>query len=144
MKKPLIDRKKIEIFFLDIFHGGQEYKTKPDETKTPLPLKTVGLFACATLLTLILIFSIIKITDISAEIASLKRQSVSLAAKKQSLENELDHRYSFAEIIEAAEALGFAENGGKTVYIETASGEEEQEEVADAENETDEDTSEAE
>jgi hypothetical protein len=30
----------------------------------------------------------------------------------------LDHRYSFKDIIEAVEELGFAQDGGKIVYIE--------------------------
>ena len=42
----------------------------------------------------------------------------SLEAKKDSLENELDHRYSFAEIIDTAKELGFSAEGGKVIYIE--------------------------
>ncbi|MBQ8497498.1 MAG: hypothetical protein IJ489_08610 [Clostridia bacterium] len=142
MKKPKIDREKLRIFILDIFHGGREYQTTADYKRTPFPLKAVALFACATVLILTLIFSIIKITDISAEIASLRRQTVSLSAKKMSLENELDHRYSFAEIIEEAEALGFAENGGRVVYIETTNSEDAPEETENTEEETaEEDTS---
>lgn len=142
MKKPNINKEKIRIFILDIFHGGQEYQTTADYKKTPFPLKAVALFACATVLVLTLIFSIIKITDISAEIASLRRQTVSLAAKKLSLENELDHRYSFAEIIEQAEALGFAENGGRVVYIETADPEETTEEIPEDPENTEDETEE--
>ena len=124
MKKSNIDKEKLQVFILDIFHGGQEYKTTAEQKKTPFPVKTVLFAACATVLILSLIFSVIKISDLSAEIASLKRQTVSLSAEKLSLENELDHRYSFAEIIEAAEALGFAENGGRVIYIETTDAEE--------------------
>ena len=135
MKKPNIDKEKIQLFILDIFHGGQEYKTSTEQKKTPFPVKTVLFSACATILILTLIFSVIKISDLSAEIASLKRQTISLSAKKLSLENELDHRYSFAEIIESAEALGFAENGGRVVYIETTDAEDTQkaEETTDTE-----------
>ena len=130
MKKTNIDRAKIKLFILDIFHGGQEYKTSTEQKKTPFPVKTVLFSACATILILTLIFSVIKISDLSAEIASLKRQTISLSAKKLSLENELDHRYSFAEIIESAEALGFAENGGRVVYVETTDAEEKAETIS--------------
>ncbi len=142
MAKPKINGEKIRLFILDIFHGGQEYRTTSEQKKAPLPLKAIGLFFCATALVIITIFSVIRITDISAEIASLKRQTVTLSAKKMSLENELDHRYSFAEIIEAAEALGFAENGGRVVYIETASQEQEEQTATDASSETPEETAE--
>ncbi len=79
---------------------------------------TVALFIIATVLILVTIFSIIHISELSSEIASLKKKTVTLAAKEESLENELDHRYSFQEILEAVKALGFSENGGKIVYIE--------------------------
>ena len=126
MKKPKIDRNAVKFFILDIFYGGREYKTtsEPDHQKTPFPLKTVALTVCVTALILSLIFPLIKISDISAEIASLRRQTVDLSVKKASLANELDHRYSFAEIIGTAKELGYAENVGKIVYINTSAQEE--------------------
>ena len=86
--------------------------------KTPFPFITVFLALVSTVLILCTIFSVIHISELSAEIASLKKQSVSLEAKKDSLENELDHRYSFAEIIDTAKELGFSAEGGKVIYIE--------------------------
>ena len=62
----------------------------------------------------------------------MKKQTVSLAAKKASLENELDHRYSYNEIIDSAKELGFSPDGGRIVYIETN---EEDEEKDSDENE---------
>ena len=111
-------KQKLQIFILDIFFGGREYKTKAAERKTPFPFITVFLALVSTVLILCTIFSLIRITELSAEIASLKKQTVSLASKKASLENELDHRYSFAEIIESAKELGFSEDGGRVVYID--------------------------
>jgi hypothetical protein len=133
MKKPNIDKAAVKFFILDIFYGGREYKTtqEPEHQKTPFPLKTVALTVCVTVLILSMIFPLIKISDISAEIASLRRQSIDLAVKKDSLANELDHRYSFAEIIETAKELGYAENVGKVVYIETTQAEETSEQPDD-------------
>lgn len=111
-------KQKLQIFFLDIFFGGREYKTKNDTKKTPFPFITFFLSLVSTLLILCTIFSLIHISELSAEIASLKKQSISLSAKKDSLENDLDHRYSFAEIIESAKELGFSAEGGKVVYVE--------------------------
>ncbi len=108
----------LKIFLLDVFFGGREYKTKNAEKKAPFPLIPVALFIASTALILVTIFSVIHISELSSEIASLKKQTVSLAAKQESLENDLEHRYSFAEIIEAVKALGFSEDGGKIVYIE--------------------------
>ena len=129
MKKPKINQESIKFFILDIFFGGRQYKTTADTQKTPFPIATVSIAAITTVLLLSLIFSLIKISDLSAEIASLKRQTISLSSKKASLENELDHRYSFAEIIESAQALGYSENGGRVVYIETGEKEETPEET---------------
>ena len=111
-------KQKLQILFLDIFFGGREYKTKNAAKKTPFPFITVFLALVSTVLILCTIFSLIRISELSAEIASLKKQTVSLYSKKASLENELDHRYSFAEIIDSAKELGFTENGGKVVYVE--------------------------
>ncbi|MBE6664886.1 MAG: hypothetical protein E7603_01515 [Ruminococcaceae bacterium] len=112
-------KQKLQIFILDIFFGGREYKTKADTKKTPFPFITVFLALISTVLILCTVFSLVRISELSSEIATLKKQTVSLAAKKASLENELDHRYSFAEIIDSAKELGFSEDGGRVVYIET-------------------------
>lgn len=127
MKKKKIDSKKIKTFILDIFFGGREYKTTSEKRKTPFPFTTVALTVVATALVLSLIFSLIEISELSAEIASMKRQTVSLSAKKASLENELDHRYSFAEIIESAKALGYSEGGGRVIYLDPEETEENEE-----------------
>ncbi len=108
----------LRAFLLDVFFGGREYKTKNAKRKTPFPFIQVALFIIATALILAIIFSVIHISEISSEIASLKKQIISLTNKEASLENDLDHRYSFAEIIEAVKELGFSEDGGKIVYIE--------------------------
>ena len=112
-------KQKLQIFFLDIFFGGREYKTKNAERKTPFPFVTVFLALVSTVLILCTIFSLIRISELSSEIASLKKQEISLAAKQASLENQLDHRYSIEEIIKAAKELGFSEDGGRIVYVET-------------------------
>ncbi len=135
MKKPNIDKNAVKFFFLDILYGGREYQTtqQPDHQRTPFPLKTVAITVCATALILSMIFPLIRISDISAEIASLRRQTVDLSVKKASLFNELDHRYSFAEIIETAKELGYEENVGRVVYIDTADQDETPEETENTE-----------
>lgn len=112
-------KQKLQIFFLDIFFGGREYRTKNAEGKTPFPFVTVFLALVSTVLILCTIFSLIRISELSSEIASLKKQEISLVAKQASLENQLDHRYSVEEIIKVAKELGFSEDGGRTVYVET-------------------------
>jgi hypothetical protein len=118
MKQQSSNKFSLRLFLLDVFFGGREYKTKNAERKTPFPFIPVTLFIIATALILVTIFSIIHISELSSEIASLKKQTISLSSKEESLKNELDHRYSFAEILEAVKALDFVEGGGKIVYIE--------------------------
>ena len=120
-------KQKLQIFFLDIFFGGREYKTQADTKKTPFPFVTVMLALLATVLILCTIFSLIRISELSAEIATLKKQTVSLAAKEASLRNDLDHRYSYAEIIEISKELGFYEDGGRIIYVETEKDEDSEE-----------------
>ncbi|MBR6745168.1 MAG: hypothetical protein IKM00_08155 [Clostridia bacterium] len=121
MKQPASNKFSLKTFLADVFFGGKEYKTRNAEKKTPFPLIPVATFIISTALILVTIFSIIHISELSSEIASLKKQTVALAAKEESLKNDLDHRYSFAEIIEAVKALGFSEDGGKIIYIEPKS-----------------------
>ena len=117
-KQPSSTKFSLKLFLLDVFFGGKEYQTKNAEKKTPFPFIPVALFIVSTALVLVTIFSVIHISELSSEIASLKKQTFTLAAKEESLENELDHRYSFQEILEAVKALGFSADGGKIVYIE--------------------------
>ena len=126
MKGLLSMKQKLQTFFLDIFFGGREYKTKTAAKKTPFPFLTVFLAFVSTVLILCTIFSLIRISELSAEIASLKKQTVSLYSKKASLENELDHRYSFTEIIDSAKELGFSEGGGRVIFVEPDRNEDEE------------------
>ena len=120
-KQPTSNKFSLKAFLSDVFFGGKEYKTQNAEKKTPFPLIPVSLFVVATVLIMVIIFSVIHISELSSEISSLKKQTISLASKEESLKNELDHRYSYDEILEAVKALGFSPDGGKIVYIEPKS-----------------------
>ena len=117
-KQPNPNKFSLKLFLSDVFFGGKGYQTQKAEQKTPFPLIPVSLFIISTVLIMTIIFSVIQISEISSEISSLKKQTISLASKEESLENELDHRYSYEEILEAVKALGFSPDGGKIVYIE--------------------------
>ncbi len=118
---------KIKTFFIDIFFGGREYKTTAAAERTPLPVKTVVCFAAATILLLTMIFSFIKISELSGDIVTARRRIANLEEEEEKLRSELEHKYSFAEIVELAESMGYVENGGQIVYIEIDSDEENKE-----------------
>ena len=105
-------KQKLQTFFLDIFFGGREYKTKTAAKKTPFPFFAVFLAFISTVLILCTIFSLIRISELSAEIASLKKQTVSL--------------YSNTEIIDSAKELGFSEGGGRVIFVEPDRSEDEE------------------
>lgn len=107
----------VAVIFRDIFIGGKEYKTVKGE-KTPFPLMTVLCAVVATILFLILVFSLIKVSEISSEIAAMKKEMITLAAKEDKLQGELDHRYSFQEIENTAAALGLSEKNGQKIILE--------------------------
>ena len=52
-------KQKLQIFILDIFFGGREYKTKADTKKTPFPFITVFLALISTVLILCTVFSLV-------------------------------------------------------------------------------------
>ena len=118
MKQPTSNKFSLKMFLSDVFFGGKGYKTQSAEQKTPFPLIPVALFIISTALVLVIIFSVIHISELSSEISSLKKQTISLAAKEESLKNDLDHYYSYDEILAAVKALGFSPDGGPIVYIE--------------------------
>jgi hypothetical protein len=105
------------LLFRDIFIGGKEYKTVKGK-KTPFPIMTVLCAAATTVLFLILVFSLIKVSEISSEIASMKKEMITLAAKEDKLRGELDHRYSFQEIENTAAALGLSAGNGQKIILE--------------------------
>lgn len=105
------------LLFRDIFIGGKEYKTVTGE-KTPFPIMTVLCAAATTVLFLILVFSLIKVSEISSEIASMKKEMITLAAKEDKLRGELNHRYSFQEIENTAAALGLSAGNGQKIILE--------------------------
>ena len=117
-KQPTSNKFSLKMFLSDIFFGGKGYQTQNAEQKSQFPLIPVALFIITTALLLVIIFSVIHISELSSEISSLKKQVISYASKEESLKNELDHRYSYDEILEAVTALGFSPDGGKIVYIE--------------------------
>jgi len=105
------------ILFRDIFIGGKGYQTVKGE-KTPFPAITVLCAAGATVLFLILVFSLIQVSEISSEIAAMKKEMITLAAKEDKLQGELDHKYSFQEIENTAAALGLSKENGQKVILE--------------------------
>lgn len=102
--------------FRDIFVGGAGYQTVKGE-KTPFPTLIVTIALVTTLLFLILMFSLIKLSVITSEIADMKKEITTLTSKKDKLLGEINHRYSFAEIEKTAAELGLAAENGQTVYL---------------------------
>ena len=71
-----------------------------------------------TVLFLALVFVLIKVSAISAEIAQMKKELVSLASEEDTLQGELDRRYSFEEIEKTAEELGLSKDGGQKITLD--------------------------
>lgn len=105
------------VLFRDVFIGGKGYQTVKGE-KTPFPIFTVFCTIAITVLFLILVFSFIKVSEISSEIASMKKEMITLSAKKDKLQGELDHQYSFREIENTAAALGLSKENGQKILLE--------------------------
>lgn len=101
----------------DIFTGGKGYRTVKGE-KTPFPTAVVVCSFAATILFLALVFAFIKVSNISAEIAGMKKELITLSSEKDTLQGELDRKYSFEEIENTARDLGLSKNNGQTVILD--------------------------
>ena len=85
------------VLLRDIFTGGKGYRTIKGD-KTPFPTTIVLCAAAVTVLFLALVFALIRVSAISAEIADMKKEIVGLASEEDTLQGELNRKYSFEEI----------------------------------------------
>lgn len=103
-------------FIHEMFYGGKEYRTVKGK-KSPFPFGTVLGTALVTVLLLTVTFLLIRISDVSAELSSMKKEAVALEKKENDLRDELERKYPLAEREAAAEALGFSRDNGETVIL---------------------------
>ena len=101
----------------DVFVGGDGYETVKGE-RTPFPFAVIGIAVVTTALFLIIIFSLGRISELSSEIASMKKEMVTLSEKEDKLRGDLGHKYSFREIGSAAAELGLADDGGNLIILD--------------------------
>ena len=116
MKKKKNTKKIILNFFYDLLLGGKEYDTEIEKT-APLPLKAILGTVVSTVLVLVLVFSFIEISALSADIGNLKKEAVSLTSREGKIRDDLNHKYPHAELMDAIEALGFSPNGGEVIVL---------------------------
>ena len=105
------------VLLRDIFTGGKGYRTIKGD-KTPFPTTIVLCAAAVTVLFLALVFALIRISAISAEIADMKKEIVGLASEEDTLQGELNRKYSFEEIENTAGELGLSNEGGQTIILD--------------------------
>lgn len=118
-------------FVRDALFGGNEYETIKGQS-VPFPFATIAGVAITTVLFLALVFSLIKTSELSTDIASMKKQLISLEAKADNLQGEFSKKYPFTEIQQYAEENGFTSDGGRTILLPNE--EEEKTEEQPAEN----------
>ena len=105
------------VLLRDIFTGGKGYRTIKGD-KTPFPTTIVLCAAAVTALFLALVFALIRVSAISAEIADMKKEIVGLASEEDTLQGELNRKYSFEEIENTAGELGLSNEGGQTIILD--------------------------
>ncbi len=114
------NKKRLFLEFLySLLLGGREYDTEIAKT-SPLPLRTILATLIMTALVLASVFSFIEISALSSDIGNLKKEYVTLTSKEGKLRDDLNHKYPHAELMEEIEAMGFSENGGQTIILESA------------------------
>ena len=105
------------VLLRDIFTGGKGYRTIKGD-KTPFPTTIVLCAAAVTVLFLALVFALIRVSAISAEIEDMKKEIVGLASEEDTLQGELNRKYSFEEIENTAGELGLSNEGGQTIILD--------------------------
>ena len=105
------------VLLRDIFTGGKGYRTIKGD-KTPFPTTIVLCAAAVAVLFLALVFALIRVSAISAEIADMKKEIVGLASEEDTLQGELNRKYSFEEIENTAGELGLSNEGGQTIILD--------------------------
>ena len=105
------------VLLRDIFTGGKGYRTIKGY-RTPFPTTIVLCAAAVTVLFLALVFALIRVSAISAEIADMKKEIVGLASEEDTLQGELNRKYSFEEIENTAGELGLSNEGGQTIILD--------------------------
>ena len=105
------------VLLRDIFTGGKGYRTIKGD-KTPFPTTIVLCAAAVTVLFLAWVFALIRVSAISAEIADMKKEIVGLASEEDTLQGELNRKYSFEEIENTAGELGLSNEGGQTIILD--------------------------
>lgn len=100
----------------EIFLGGDEYRTVKGR-KTPFPAAMIFRAALITVLLLILTFTLIRISEVGAELAAMRKEAVTLADKEDKLRDELDRKYPYADREAAASDMGYAKDNGKAVVL---------------------------
>lgn len=98
--------------------GGVRYKTSKSHEKTVSPIPAILSAIAVTVLFMFLIFSFVKNAELAAEISSMKSDLGKLISEKQTLEGQLDYKYSKFEIEDTLSALGYGTGKNSTVYLE--------------------------
>ena len=102
--------------FRDAFLGGNEYQTVKGE-RSPFPFAVIAGVIVTTLLFLMLMFSLIRMSELSTSIANMRKELVTVTAKADTLEGEFSRRYPYAEIEAYAEEHGLSADGGRVVIL---------------------------
>ena len=100
----------------DVFFGGNEYRTVKGE-RSPFPIPVIAGVIVTTLLFLMLMFSLIRMSELSTSISKMRKELVSVSAKAEMLEGEFNRRYPYTEIIDYAEEHGLSADGGRVVIL---------------------------
>lgn len=100
----------------DVFFGGNEYRTVKGE-RSPFPIPVIAGVIVTTLLFLMLMFSLIRMSELSTSISKMRKELVSVSAKAEMLEGEFNRRYPYTEIIDYAEKHGLSADGGRVVIL---------------------------
>ena len=64
-----------------------------------------------------LMFSLIRMSELSTSISKMRKELVSVSAKAATLEGEFNRKYPYTEIIAYAEEHGLSADGGRVVIL---------------------------
>ena len=97
--------------------GGVRYSTVKEKARPTVSVSVIIGALIVTALFMLIIFSLVEVSELSADISDMKGEIKTLAGDAKTLEGQLDYRYNKSKIDSVSEELGLGAGKNTTYYF---------------------------